>query len=44
VQQVRIVLFWRHNEREVIIQFTDGTRLFINAPGVALELSITGSG
>ena len=32
----------RHAEREVAIQFADGTRLFVDSPSTALELSITG--
>lgn len=31
----------RHRPAEVLIEFTDGTRLFVDAKG-ALELSITG--
>lgn len=31
----------RHTPAEVLIEFTDGTRLFVDATG-ALELSITG--
>ncbi len=31
----------RHRLAEVLIEFTDGTRLFVDAKG-ALELSITG--
>ena len=36
---VTVVL--RHRPSEVLIEFADGTRLFVNAEG-ALELSITG--
>jgi hypothetical protein len=32
----------RHRESEVLVEFTDGTRLFIDAPSAPLELSITG--
>jgi hypothetical protein len=38
-RSVRVVR--RHRETEVLIEFEDGTRLFINS-GSALELSITG--
>lgn len=34
---------WRHRTGEVGIEFTDGTRLFVDAqPGGEVELSITG--
>lgn len=33
----------RHRPGEVLIEFTDGTRLFIDAKTAELELSITGS-
>jgi hypothetical protein len=33
---------WRHREREVMIQFTDGMRLYIDHTSTGLELSITG--
>ncbi len=33
----------RHRPGEVLIEFTDGTRLFIDAKAAALELSIGGS-
>jgi len=32
----------RHREKEVGIEFTDGTRLFVDAHDGELELSITG--
>lgn len=32
----------RHNPSEVVIQFTDGSRLFIDVNNENLELSITG--
>jgi hypothetical protein len=32
---------WRHREGEFGIQFTDGTRVFVDAADVALEVSIT---
>ena len=35
---VRVV---RHRESEVLIEFTDGTRLFADAAGGGLELSVT---
>jgi hypothetical protein len=31
----------RHRQSEVLIEFTDGSRLFADAPSAALELSIT---
>lgn len=32
---------WRHNERQLGIEFTDGTRLFVDHQPIGLELSIT---
>ncbi len=32
---------WRHRSGEVGIEFTDGSRLFVDASGGVLELSIT---
>lgn len=32
----------RHRESEVLIQFTDGTRLFVDSKNSLVELSITG--
>ena len=32
----------RHRPQEVLIEFSDGTRLFVDASNEALELSITG--
>ena len=32
----------RHSEAEVLVEFTDGTRLFVDLSGSALELSVTG--
>jgi len=32
----------RHRDSEVLIQFTDGARLFVDAKGDVLELSVTG--
>jgi hypothetical protein len=34
---------WRHRAAEVGIEFTDGTRLFVDANGNSVELSITGN-
>jgi hypothetical protein len=34
---------WRHRKGEILIQFVDGTRLFINQVSDDLELSITGN-
>jgi hypothetical protein len=31
----------RYRQSEVLIEFTDGTRLFADAPNAALELSVT---
>ncbi len=36
-----IDVLWRHQPCEVVIQFTDGTRLFIDQTSDGLELSIT---
>jgi hypothetical protein len=33
----------RHRAREVLIEFEDGTRLFVDAKGDQVELSITSS-
>lgn len=33
---------WRHRPGEVGIQFTDGTRLFLDTTEGSIELSITG--
>ncbi|WDS37334.1 hypothetical protein [Pseudoxanthomonas sp.] len=32
---------WRHRPREIVIQFTDGSRLFVDINDAALELSVT---
>jgi len=32
----------RHRETEVLVEFTDGTRIFVDRSGSAIELSITG--
>ena len=32
----------RHREAEVLVEFTDGTRLFVDCSGTGVELSITG--
>lgn len=34
----------RHRETEVLIEFTDGTRLFVDHNAVGVELSIHSSG
>jgi hypothetical protein len=39
-----VQLVWRHRPGEVVVQFTDGTRLFANVDGIALELSVTDGG
>ncbi|MFC1855554.1 hypothetical protein ACFL2A_03305 [Thermodesulfobacteriota bacterium] len=40
--QDRVVdLIWRHREKEVCIQFTDGTRMFVDRIETGLEISIT---
>jgi hypothetical protein len=33
----------RHRPTELLVEFTDGTRLFVDVAGDVLELSITGS-
>ena len=32
----------RHRASEVMIEFTDGTRIFIDSPGAVLDVSVTG--
>jgi hypothetical protein len=32
---------WRHRPEEIVIQFTDGSRLFVDKQKEGLELSIT---
>ena len=34
----------RHREAEVMVEFTDGTRLYIDRSDSGVELSITGAG
>jgi hypothetical protein len=36
-----VSVVWRHREGEVGIEFTDGTRLFVDQTPVGVELSIT---
>ncbi|MEQ1739605.1 MAG: hypothetical protein ABL884_06835 [Methyloglobulus sp.] len=38
---VRIV--WRHREKELCIEFTDGTRLFVDHQPTSVEISIIGA-
>ena len=38
-----VATVWRHQEREVGVEFTDGTRLFVDSVSNGLELSITGA-
>lgn len=38
-----VAKIWRHREGEVGIEFTDGTRLFVDHTPSGVELSITGS-
>ena len=38
-----VSLVQRHREKEVLVEFTDGTRLFIDSSNAGLELSITDS-
>lgn len=42
LQGKRVREVWRHRAAEVGIEFTDGTRLFVDAKGDSVELSITG--
>jgi hypothetical protein len=35
---------WRHRQKEVGIEFTDGTRLFVDQTDAGLDLSITEGG
>jgi hypothetical protein len=37
-----VATVWRHRKQEVGIEFTDGTRLFIDWKQDGIELSITG--
>ena len=37
----RVERIARRSEAEVLVEFTDGTRLFVDLSGSALELSIT---
>jgi hypothetical protein len=34
---------WRQHARELVIEFTDGTRLFVDKHDGALDFSVTGS-
>jgi len=36
-----VSIVWRHRPGEVLVEFTDGTRLFVDAKGDKAELSIT---
>ncbi len=36
-----VSIVWRHREGEIGIQFTDGTRLFVDHIPTGLEISIT---
>ena len=36
---VRIV--WRHRPTELVVEFTDGSRLFVDARAEKIEISIT---
>ena len=36
-----VLTVWRHTERQVGIEFTDGTRLFVDHQPSGVELSIT---
>jgi hypothetical protein len=37
-----VKMVWRHRAREVVIEFDDGTRLFVDAASDPLEFSVTG--
>jgi hypothetical protein len=37
-----VATVWRHRSREVGVEFTDGTRLFVDWKEDGVELSITG--
>jgi hypothetical protein len=37
-----VAVVWRHRKGEVGIEFTDGTRLFVDKTDEGVELSITG--
>lgn len=36
-----VSVVWRHRKGEIGIEFTDGTRLFVDQTPVGVELSIT---
>ena len=35
---------WRHRTAEVVVEFTDGTRFFVDRAEDGVEISITGGG
>jgi len=39
-----VATVWRHSERELGIQFSDGSRLFVDHAVNGIEVSITGAG
>ena len=42
LQGKSVSVVWRHRRNEVVIQFTDGTRLFIDGKDAPLDVSVTG--
>ena len=41
LQGKSVKVVWRHRAREVVIEFDDGTRLFVNAASDPLDFSVT---
>jgi hypothetical protein len=41
LQGKTVRLVWRHREQEIGIEFTDGTRLFVDQTRTGVEISIT---
>ena len=37
-----VATVWRHRKNEIGIEFTDGTRLFVDATADGVEISVTG--
>jgi hypothetical protein len=43
LKRLRVEKVFRHNSSELVIQFSGGVRLFVDAKASHLELSITGT-
>ena len=39
-----VLRVWRHRTAEVLVEFTDGTRLYVDRSEDGVELSVTGGG